>query len=77
MARCTNCNCKWKIKNMWLLGFSKKGRACPHCGTRQFASFKESNVLIGLGSLSGIIAILLIMFFPFFIKLSDKEETAL
>ncbi len=37
MARCTNCNYKWKAREILLLGFSKNGKNCPHCGeTRSF-----------------------------------------
>ena len=75
MARCTNCNYKWKTKDVWLLGFSKKGKDCPNCKTKQFISFKDRCPLIGLGYLSGTIGILLIIFFPLFFKLSDRDET--
>lgn len=74
MACCNRCNYKWNTKNVWLLGFSKKGKKCPKCNTRQFVSFKGSGPLIGLGYLSGIVAILFIIFFPFVVKLTDKEE---
>ena len=75
MARCTNCNYKWNTKNVWLLGFSKKGKECPNCNTKQFVSFKDKGLILGLGYISGTIGLLLIIFFPFFIKLSDKDET--
>ena len=74
MACCNYCNYKWNAKNVWLLGFSKKGKKCPKCNTRQFVSFKGSGPLIGLSYLSGIVAILFIIFFPFLVKLTDKEE---
>ena len=75
MARCTNCNYKWNTKNVWLLGFSKKGKECPNCNTKQFVSFKDKGLILSLGYISGVIGLLLIIFFPFFIKLSDKDET--
>ena len=75
MARCTSCNYKWKTKNVWLLGFSKKGKECPKCNIKQFVSFKDRGLILGLGYISGTMALLLILFFPFFIKLSDKDET--
>lgn len=75
MASCTHCHYKWKAKNVWLLGFSKKGKACPNCQTKQFVSFNESGFLMGLGYLSSTVAIILIIFFPYFIKLSNKDET--
>jgi CXXC-20-CXXC protein len=53
MARCSNCNYKWKVKDVWKLTISKKGKACPNCNTRQFASFKDRGLLLGLGYLSG------------------------
>ncbi|KRD95684.1 hypothetical protein ASE46_29280 [Bacillus sp. Root239] len=74
MACCNHCNYKWNAKNVWLLGFSKKGKKCPKCSTRQFVSFKGTGPLIGLGYLSGIIAILFIIFFLFLVKLTDKED---
>lgn len=74
VACCNHCNYKWNAKNVWLLGFSKKGKKCPKCSTRQFVSFKGTGPLIGLGYLSGIIAILFIIFFPFLVKLTDKED---
>lgn len=74
VACCNHCNYKWNAKNVWLLGFSKKGQKCPKCSTRQFVSFKGTGPLVGLGYLSGIIAILFIIFFPFLVKLTDKEE---
>lgn len=74
MACCNHCNYKWNAKNVWLLWFSKKGKKCPKCHTRQFISFKGAGPLMGLGYLSGIVAISLIGLFPFIVKLTDKEE---
>lgn len=70
MAKCTNCNFKWKAKDILFLGFSKKGRACPDCGHKQYIS-SESQRLLTLGWLS-------IIFVPFLfyrIKLSGKDES--
>lgn len=76
MARCTNCNYKWKLKGIWSIGFSKNGKKCPNCNKRQFISFKNENPLIGLGYLNGIIALFIIIFCPFFVKLTEnKDET--
>ena len=75
MARCSNCNYKWKTKDVWLLGFTKKGKTCPGCNAKQFASFKDRGFLLGLGYLSGTIGIIIIIFFPFIIKLSSQDET--
>ncbi|WP_430787446.1 hypothetical protein VBD025_16475 [Virgibacillus flavescens] len=74
-AHCTNCKYKWKRKNVWQLGFSKKGKACPNCNTTQYISFKDRNLLMGLAAISGTVTILLLLFFPFFFKLSDNEES--
>ncbi|PFH90726.1 hypothetical protein [Bacillus sp. AFS088145] len=74
MAHCNNCNYKWKAKDIWQLGFTKKGKECPNCRTKQFATFKDKEVILGLGYLSWIFVILIIIFFPFVIKLSYKEE---
>lgn len=75
MARCTNCNEKWSTKDVWLLGFTENGKVCPNCNARQFLSFKDRGLLLGLGYLSGTIAILIIISFPFLLQLSDKDET--
>lgn len=69
MARCANCNYKWKVKDVLVLGFSKKGKECRHCGHRQYVS-AETQRLFTLGSLS-------LLFVPFLlskIKLSGKDE---
>ncbi len=75
MAHCNNCNYKWKTKDVWQLGYTKKGKECPSCRVKKFASFKDREVILGLVSLSWTFAILIIIFFPFIIKLSDKDET--
>ena len=77
MAHCTNCNFKWKAKHIWKLGFSKDGKQCPNCQAQQFVSYKDGGFLMGLGYLSGIVGLLLILFFPLYIRLSDKNETML
>jgi hypothetical protein len=74
MAHCTNCNHKWKKRRVWQLGFSKKGRECPVCRTKQFISFENTSPLIGLGYISATVAILFILFFPFLVELTEKEE---
>lgn len=69
MARCANCNYKWKVKDVLALGFSKKGKECPNCGHRQYLS-AETQRLFTLGYLSLIIV-------PFIfskIKLSGKDK---
>lgn len=75
LARCTHCNFKWKVKDIWSLGFTKEGKDCPSCKNKQYVSFKDRGFILGLGYLSGTIAILIIIFFPFFIKLSNQDET--
>lgn len=77
MPRCTNCNYKWKAKDIWKLGFSKNGKECPSCKTKQYVSFKDGGFLMSLGYLSGVVGLLLIIFLPFYIKLSDKDEMSL
>ncbi|MEH7347571.1 hypothetical protein [Gottfriedia acidiceleris] len=74
MAHCNNCNYKWKTKDVWLLNFTKKGKECASCRVKQFISWKDREIIMGLGYLSWTIAILIIIFLPFIIKLSDKEE---
>jgi hypothetical protein len=77
MPCCNHCNYKWKAKDIWLLSLSKKGKECPNCKTRQFILLKRKEPLIGLGYLSGIVAILFLVFFPFLARLSDNDETML
>lgn len=70
MARCTNCNYKWKIKEVLSLGFSKDGKDCPNCGKRQYVSVKTQQIFT--------LAYLSLIFVPllfFRIKLSDKDES--
>lgn len=69
MARCTNCNYKWSFKDVMAAGFSKDGKLCPNCGEKQYVSKTTQNI-ISLGSISFVLAII----FPFFIKLSDKND---
>ena len=77
MTRCTNCKYKWKAKDVWKLGFSKNGKECPNCKARQYVSFKDGGFLMGLGYLSGAVGLLLIILFPFYINLSDKDEMSI
>lgn len=67
MARCTNCRHKWTAREIWKLGWSKKGKRCSNCGEKQYLS-KETQGLLTLGYLS--VALLIIV--PFKMKLSDK-----
>ncbi|MFD2210178.1 TIGR04104 family putative zinc finger protein [Virgibacillus halophilus] len=69
MPRCTNCNYKWKVKEVLSLGFSKNGKDCPNCGHRQYISPKTQR-LFTLGYLS----LIFVPFIIFRIKLSDKDE---
>lgn len=69
MARCTNCNYKWKVKEVLSLGFSKNGKNCPNCGHRQYISIGTQK-LFALGYLS----LIFVPFLLFRIKLSDKDE---
>lgn len=77
MASCTNCHSKWSTKDVWKLGFSKYGKQCANCHTKQYVSFKNGGFLMALGYVSGIIGLLLIIFFPFYITLSDRDEAVM
>lgn len=68
-TRCTNCNYRWKAKEVLSLGFSKNGKACPHCGQKQYIS-AETQRFLTLGYLS----LIFVPFIIFHIKLSDKNE---
>lgn len=74
MTRCTNCGYKWKAKDIWKLGMAKDGKNCPDCGTKQYPSFKDQGLLVGLGYLSGTVGLLLIVLFPYYVRLSDRDE---
>jgi CXXC-20-CXXC protein len=69
MPQCTNCNYRWKVKEIWSLGFSKNGKDCHNCGVKQYIS-TDTQKIFSLGYLS----LVFILIFPFIIKLSDKEE---
>lgn len=75
MARCTSCNHKWRIRDIWLLGFKKQGKKCTNCDTRQYLSFKDRGLLMGLGYVSTVAAVFILIFFPFLLKLSAQDET--
>ena len=69
MTYCKNCKEKWQIKDVFLVGFSKEGRTCVHCGEVQYIAV-ETKRLFTLGYLS-------ILFIPaiiFFIRLSSHDE---
>lgn len=63
---CTNCHYKWKLKEVWSLGISKDGKACPNCGHTQYIS-GETQRLFTLGYLS-------LLFVPFFYKVDGRLE---
>ncbi|WLR42608.1 hypothetical protein LC087_18325 [Bacillus carboniphilus] len=69
MARCTNCNYKWKVKEIWSLGFSKDGKECPSCHHKQYISQKTQQIFT-----LGYFSLIFVLILPFFIKLSDKDE---
>ena len=69
MTHCTNCNYKWKAKEVLMLGFSKNGKDCPNCGKKQYISLKTQKLLT-----LGYISFIFIPFLLFRIKLSDEEE---
>lgn len=70
MAHCTKCNYKWKVKELLTFLFSKKGKACPNCGEKQYLSAETQRTLT-LGSFS----LLFLLLTPFIkVKLSDKDE---
>lgn len=77
MAHCTNCGAKWKVEGIWKLGVAKDGKNCLSCGARQYASFNNGGFLMGLGYMSGTIGLLLIVLFPFYIRLSSRKEEEL
>lgn len=69
MPRCTNCQHKWKVKELLALGLSKNGKDCPNCKQKQYVS-GETQKLFTLGWLS----LLFIPIIVFQIKLSAKKE---
>ncbi|TFD94406.1 hypothetical protein [Jeotgalibacillus sp. R-1-5s-1] len=69
MARCTHCQSKWKISEVWSLGFSKSGKKCSNCGTTQYISQETKNLFT-----LGWISLIVVPFLFFRIKLSDRDE---
>lgn len=69
MVRCTNCDYKWKKKDVLVVVFATRGKTCPNCGKKQYLS-KDTQHYLSLGYVS--LFFLLIM--PFVVKLSDREE---
>ncbi len=70
MVRCTNCDYKWKTKDVLAVGFAKHGKPCPNCGEKQYLS-KDTQHYLSLGYVS----LLFVLIMPFVIKLSDREES--
>ena len=70
MVRCTNCDYKWKTKDVLAVGFAKHGKACPNCGEKQYIS-KDTQRYLSLGYIS----LLFVLIMPFVVKLSDREES--
>lgn len=56
---------------------AKDGKTCATCGERQYVSFKNGGFLMGLGYMSGTIGLLLIVLFPYYIRLSKQKEKEL
>ncbi|MGX7594408.1 hypothetical protein ACWNS2_04155 [Planococcus plakortidis] len=77
MAYCANCGTEWKVKDIWKLGVSKDGKNCPSCDARQYVSFNNGGFLMGLGYVSGTIGLLLIVLFPYYIRLSNQKDKEL
>ncbi|MEC2077021.1 hypothetical protein [Metabacillus fastidiosus] len=69
MAKCKCCDYEWKAREICSLGFAKDGKNCPSCGNRQYIS-SETQRIFTLGFLS----LILIIIFPFIIKLSSEKE---
>lgn len=77
MTNCTNCGRDWKATDIWKLGVAKDGKKCPHCRTKQYPSFKDEGFLVGLGYVSGLAAILSIVLFPYYVRLSARKKDAM
>lgn len=69
MAHCTNCDYKWKLKEVLSLGFSNSGKNCPNCEHQQYISAKTQRIFT-----LGYLSLIFVPFFIFLIKLSDKNE---
>lgn len=72
MARCTNCQYKFKTKELLAVSVAihGKGKTCPNCGAKQYMS-QKSQFYLSLGNIS----LLFVLFLPFLIRLSDREES--
>lgn len=69
MARCTNCQYKFSTKEVLAVSVAIHGKACPNCGVKQYMS-RKSQFYLSLGNIS----LLFVLFLPFLIRLSDREE---
>jgi len=72
MAQCTNCQHKWKGKDIRKSGFSKNGHKCPSCQTTQYISARTRRILT-----FGWLNLLTFFVFPFVIELSSEDEPLL
>lgn len=72
MARCTNCQYKFSTKEVLAVSVAihGKGKTCPNCGVIQYMS-RKSQFYLSLGNIS----LLFVLFLPFLIRLSDREES--
>lgn len=72
MPRCTNCQFTFKTKELLAVSVAihGKGKTCPDCGVKQYMS-RKSQFYLSLGNIS----LLLVLFLPFLIRLSDREES--
>jgi DNA-directed RNA polymerase subunit RPC12/RpoP len=77
MAKCTSCGHAWKAIDIWKLGVAKDGKNCPYCGMKYYPSFKDEGFLVGLGYISGLAALLLIVLFPYYVRLSARKEDSM
>ncbi|MFC4713568.1 hypothetical protein [Planococcus dechangensis] len=77
MANCTSCGRDWKATDIWKLGVAKDGKNCPHCRTEQYPSFKDESFFVGLGYVSCLAAILLIVRVLYYVRLNARKEDAM
>ncbi|WP_215084472.1 hypothetical protein [Exiguobacterium sp. s78] len=72
MARCTNCQYKFSTKEVLAVSVAihGEGKTCPNCGVKQYMSRKSQFYL-----LLGNISLLFVLFLPFLIRLSGREES--
>lgn len=74
MARCTNCNFKWKARHIWMLNLSKDGKPCKNCGIKQYIHVQEEVTFSDFFYYVDLIPIVSFIFSPLHVQLTDQPH---